>query len=73
MFLKIFFVKLHVVDIALLLGWERQDWVALFVMLQALVYSPPPSMLLEKLNHERRIVTFSNKTSVKLELRPLKI
>ena len=73
MFLKIFFVKLHVEDRALLLGGVGQDWIAFLVMLEALVYGPPPSVLFEKLNHERRVVSFTHETTVKLELRSLKI
>jgi hypothetical protein len=67
-FLKIFFVELHVEDSALLLGGIGQDWVTFLVMLEALVYGPPPSVLFEKLNHERRVVSFTYESTVELEL-----
>ena len=73
MLLKVLFMQLHVEHRSLLLSRVWQNRVSLFIILEALVNGPPPSVLLEERNHERCVITFPNKSSVELELGPFKV
>ncbi len=68
MFSKIFLVQIQVCSI-----FRWQKYVPIYSNRQGLVYVPPPSVILEQLDNQLRVITLAYKPFIELELTPLKI